>query len=186
MKGLSRVDGKILESGASYRNIQLVSYLSWNFRLVFIFWTLSQIQLTISEALSSIDLPNNMMYFTKEQFIARLRLSISSLFKQLFHFTQILPVFLHPNIVQILIGCSVLDMLFQLDLSLLEVLFINIVKLRQKERYSLSVFFSSNWRLVFQIHAKAGSRGMFWYPDLRVVYLRVQTKFFLYSLCWRF
>ena len=34
-------------------------------------------------------------------------------------------------------GCSVLDMLFQLDLSLLEVLFIYTVKMNQKERFSL-------------------------------------------------
>ena len=38
------------------------------------------------EALSSVDLPNNMMYFTKEQFVAGLRLPIPSLFKQFFHF----------------------------------------------------------------------------------------------------
>ncbi|KAL6313413.1 hypothetical protein AAG906_001127 [Vitis piasezkii] len=36
------------------------------------------------------------------------------------HFTQIPPVFLHPNVVRVLMGCSVLDMLFQLELSLLE------------------------------------------------------------------
>ncbi|RVW82921.1 hypothetical protein CK203_038374 [Vitis vinifera] len=41
------------------------------------------------EALSSVDLPNNMMYFTKEQFVAGLRLPIPSLFKQFFHFILI-------------------------------------------------------------------------------------------------
>ena len=47
------------------------------------------IQLIDSEPLSSTDLPNNMMYFTKEQFAAGLRLPIHFLFKKFFHFTQI-------------------------------------------------------------------------------------------------
>ena len=34
-------------------------------------------------------------------------------------------------------GCSVLDMFFQLDLSLLEVLFVYTVKMSKKERFSL-------------------------------------------------
>ena len=40
-------------------------------------------------------------------------------------------------------GCSVLDMLFQLNLSLLEVLFIYTVKMSRKERFSFSahIFF---------------------------------------------
>ena len=45
------------------------------------------IQLKDDEALSSTDLPNNMMYFSKEQFATGLCLPIPSLFKQLFHFT---------------------------------------------------------------------------------------------------
>ena len=40
-------------------------------------------------------------------------------------------------------GCGVLDMLFQLDLSLLEVLFIYTVKMSQKERFSLFVHIPS-------------------------------------------
>ena len=35
-------------------------------------------------------------------------------------------------------GCSVLDMLFQLNLSLLEVLLVYIVKMSWKERFSFS------------------------------------------------
>lgn len=84
-----------------------------------------------------------MIYFTKEQFVARLRPPIPSLFKQFLHFTQIPPAFLHPNIIRILIGCSVLDMLFKLDLSLLEVLFIYIVKMSQKEMFNLSAYIHS-------------------------------------------
>ncbi|RVW39441.1 hypothetical protein CK203_106569 [Vitis vinifera] len=98
------------------------------------------IQLADDEALSSTDLPNSMMYFTKEQFVVGLHLPIHSLFKQFLHFTQIPSVFLHPNVVRVLMGCSVLDMLFQLDLSLLEVLFIYTVKMNQKERVSRKGF----------------------------------------------
>ena len=54
-----------------------------------------------------------MMYFTNEQFVVGLHLPIPSLFKQFFHFTQIPLTFLHPNVVRVLMGCSVLDMLFQ-------------------------------------------------------------------------
>lgn len=39
------------------------------------------------------------------------------------------PTFLHPNVVLVLIGCNVLDMFYQLDLSLLEVLFVYMVKM---------------------------------------------------------
>lgn len=40
-------------------------------------------------------------------------------------------------------GCNILDMLYQLDLSLLEVLFVYIVKMSQNERFSLSTHISS-------------------------------------------
>lgn len=40
-------------------------------------------------------------------------------------------------------GCSVLDMLFQLDISLLEFLFIYTVKMNQNERFSLSAHIPS-------------------------------------------
>ena len=69
-----------------------------------------------------------MMYFTNEQFVIGFHLPISSLFKKFLHFTQIPPVFLHPNVVRVLMGCSVLDMFFQLELSLLEVLFVYTIK----------------------------------------------------------
>lgn len=40
-------------------------------------------------------------------------------------------------------GCSVLDMFFQLDLSLLEILLVYIVKMSQKERFSFSTYIPS-------------------------------------------
>ena len=79
-----------------------------------------------------------MIYFTKEQFAAGLHLPLPSLLKQFLNFTQISFDFLYLNVIQILMGCSVLNMLFQLDLSLLEVLFIYTIKMSPKERFSLS------------------------------------------------
>ena len=78
-----------------------------------------------------------MTYFSNEQFNAGLCLPLPSLFKKFLHFTQISSTFLHPNVVWVLMGCSVLDMLYQLDLSLLEVLFVYTVKMSRKKRFSL-------------------------------------------------
>ena len=58
-------------------------------------------------------------------------------------FTKIPPIFFHPNVVKILIGCSVQNMLYHLDLSLLEVLFIYTIKMSGKEIFSLSAHIPS-------------------------------------------
>ena len=63
--------------------------------------------------------------------------------KQFLHFSWIPPAFIHPNVIRILIGCSVLDTLYQLDLSLLEVLFVYNIKISPKERFSLSAHIPS-------------------------------------------
>ncbi|RVX18164.1 hypothetical protein CK203_003920 [Vitis vinifera] len=62
----------------------------------------------------------NVIVFTKERFHAGLRFPLLFLFKQFFHFTKIPSSFIHPNAVRILMGCSILNMLYHLDLSLLE------------------------------------------------------------------
>lgn len=80
---------------------------------------------------------------TKKQLNVWLRFPLPSLFKQFLHFTKIPTTFLHPNTVRVLMGCSILDMLFRLDLSLLEVLFIYTVKMSGKEIFSLSAHISS-------------------------------------------
>lgn len=101
------------------------------------------IHLVDDEVLSFKKLPYNSTYFSKKQFVARLRLLHPSFFKQFLHVTQIPPVFLHPNVVQVLMGCNIMDMLFQLDISLLEALFIYTVKMSQKKRFSLSTHIPS-------------------------------------------
>ena len=80
---------------------------------------------------------NHAVYFSKEQFNAGLRFSFSSLFKEFLHFTQIPLAYVHPNIVLVLMGCSILNMLFNLDLSLLEVLFVYTIKKEKTDLFSL-------------------------------------------------
>ena len=86
------------------------------------------VQLVEGEAMSTEKSEDNAIIFTKEQFNARLRFPLPSLFKEFLHFTQIPPAYIHPNMVWVLMGCSILSMLFNLDLSLLEVLFIYSIK----------------------------------------------------------
>ena len=86
---------------------------------------------------------HNAIYFTKEQFNAGLRFPFLSLFKQFLHFTQIPPAYIHPNIVRVLMGCSILNMIFQLDLSLLEVLFIYTLKKGKNDIFSMFAHISS-------------------------------------------
>lgn len=74
----------------------------------------------------------NVIVFSKEQFNVELRFPFPSLFKQFLHFTKILPTFLHPNAVRVLMGCNILNMLFHLDIFPLEVLFIYTIKMSEK------------------------------------------------------
>ena len=88
----------------------------------------------------------NATVFSKEQFNVRLPFPLPSLFKQFLQFTKIPLAFLHPNTIRILMGCSILDMLFHLDFSLLEDLFVYTVKMSRKGIFSLPLIFHPfNW-----------------------------------------
>ena len=50
--------------------------------------------------------------------------SIPSLVKQFLHFTRAPPTLIHLNVFRILMGCSVLNSLYQLDISSIEICFI--------------------------------------------------------------
>ena len=69
------------------------------------------------------------VYFTSEQFTAGLRFPIMSLVKQFLHFTKAPPVLVYLNVFWILMGCSVLNLPYQLDISLVEICFIYTLKL---------------------------------------------------------
>ncbi|RVX15686.1 hypothetical protein CK203_009087 [Vitis vinifera] len=96
------------------------------------------VQLVDEEAVSTDKSADNAIYFTKEQFNVGLRFPLPSLFKEFLHFTHIPPAYIHPNMVRVLMGCSILSMLFNLDLSLLEVLFIYSIKKGKNDFFSLA------------------------------------------------
>ena len=66
---------------------------------------------------------HNAVFFTQEQLTARLRFPVPALVKQFLHFTRASSALVHPNVIRILIGCSVLNFLYQLELSLVEICF---------------------------------------------------------------
>ena len=98
--------------------------------------------------------------FSKEQFNAGLRFPLPALFKEFLHFTQIPPAFIHPNIVRVLMGCSIINMMFNLDLTLLEVLFVYSLKKGKNDIFSLSAHLPS-LQLVTELpdSIKGGAKG---------------------------
>ena len=66
---------------------------------------------------------DNAVFFTREQLAAELRFPVPSLVKQFLHFTKAPPALVHLNVIRILTGCCVLNLLYQLDISLVEVCF---------------------------------------------------------------
>ena len=94
------------------------------------------VHLVGGEAVSTEKSANNAIYFTKEQFNAGLQFPLPSLFKEFLHVTQIPPAYIHPNMVRVLMRCSILSMLFDLNLSLLEVLFVYSIKKGKNDIYS--------------------------------------------------
>ena len=95
---------------------------------------------------STMGAADNAVYFTREQFFAGLCLPVCSLVKQFLHFTRAPPAFVHPNVFQILMSCSMLNFLYQLDISLVEICFIYTLKLGIVGRLSMS---AHNPRLQF-------------------------------------
>ena len=89
------------------------------------------IRLEVSDgtATPTIGEADNVVYFTREQFVAGFRFPISSLVKQFLHFTRATPTLIHPNVFQILMGCSVLKFLYHMDILLVVICFIYTLKL---------------------------------------------------------
>ena len=100
------------------------------------------------------------MTFSKEQFNAGLRFPLPALFKEFLHFSKIPPAFIHPNIVRVLMGCSIINMLFNLDLTLLEVLFVYSLKKGKNDIFSMSAHLPS-LQLVTELpdSTKEGAKG---------------------------
>ncbi|RVW97709.1 hypothetical protein CK203_028091 [Vitis vinifera] len=106
--------------GHPYQGKPTKAFNEWEFHNRFCLPNDVSVQLVEGDSMSTEKVGHNSIYFTKEQFNAGLRFHFLSLFKQFLHYTQIPSAFIHPNIVRVLIGCSILNMLFNLDLSLLK------------------------------------------------------------------
>ena len=102
----------------------------------------------------------NAIIFSKEQFNAGLRFPLPALFKEFLHFSQIPPAFINPNIVRVLMGCNIINMLYNLDLSLLEVLFVYSLKKGKNDIFSMSAHLYS-LQLVTELpdSTKGGAKG---------------------------
>ena len=55
---------------------------------------------------------HNAVFFTRDQLVVGLRFPVPALVKQFLHFTRASPALVHPNVILILIGCSVLNFLY--------------------------------------------------------------------------
>ena len=73
---------------------------------------------------------HNGVFFTREHLVAELRFPMPALVKQFLHFTRAPPALIHPNVIRILIGCCVLNHLYQLGLSLVKLCIIYFLRVR--------------------------------------------------------
>ena len=105
-------------------------------------------ELSNEPTISTVAEADNAIYFTRKQFVAGLRFPISSLVKQFLHIIWAPPALIHPNVFRILMGCSVLNDLYQLDISLVDICFIHTLKLGIGGRLSMLVH---SLRLQFMI-----------------------------------
>ncbi|RVW73265.1 hypothetical protein CK203_050374 [Vitis vinifera] len=103
----------------------------------------------------------NVILFTKEQFNAGLRFPLPALFKEFLDFSQIPPIFIHPNLVRVLMGCSIINMLYSLDLTLLEVFFVYSLKKAKNDIFSVSAHLPS-LQMVTKLpdSTKGGAKGL--------------------------
>ena len=103
----------------------------------------------------------NVILFTKEQFNTGLRFPLPALFKEFLHFSQVPPIFIHPNLVRVLMGCSIINMLYSLDLTLLEVFFVYSLKKAKNDIFSVSAHLPS-LQIVTELpdSTKGGAKGL--------------------------
>ena len=82
---------------------------------------------------------HNGVFFTREHLVAGLRFPVPAIVKQFLHFTRAPPTLIHPNVICILIGSCVLNHLYQLDLSLVELFMIYSLSIGPGGRMSMSI-----------------------------------------------
>ena len=96
------------------------------------------LELSDGPARSIVGQADKAVYFTREQLTAKLRFPTSSLVKQFLHATQVPPTLIHLNVFRILMGCSVLNFLYRLDILLVEICFVYTLKLGTGGQLSMS------------------------------------------------
>ena len=82
---------------------------------------------------------HNDVFFTQEHLVAGLHFPVPAIVKQFLHFTRAPRTLIHPNVIRILIGSCVLNHLYQLDLSLVELFMIYFLSIGPGGRMSMSV-----------------------------------------------
>ena len=97
-------------------------------------------------AISTIGEVDSVVYFNQEKFVAGLCFLVSSFVKQFLHVSRPPPTLVHPNAIRILMGCSVLNLLYWLDISLVEICFVYMLKLGIGGRLSMSAGISTSSR----------------------------------------
>ena len=79
------------------------------------------------------------VFFTREHLAVGLLFPVPAIVKQILHFTPVPPALIHPNVIRILIGSCVLNHLYQLDLSLVELFMIYFLSVGPGGRMSMLV-----------------------------------------------
>ena len=82
---------------------------------------------------------HNGLFFTREHLAAELRFPVPAIVMHFLQFTQAPPALIHPNVIRILIGCCVLNHLYQLDLTLVELFIIYLLNIGSGGQMSMSV-----------------------------------------------
>ena len=82
---------------------------------------------------------HNGVFFTGEHLVAGLRFPVLAIVKQFFHFTRVPPALIHPNVIRILIDSCVLNHLYQLNLTLVEIFMIYFLSVGPGGRVFMSV-----------------------------------------------
>ena len=80
----------------------------------------------------------NGVFFTCEHLAVGLRFPVPAIVKQFLHFTWAPPALIHPNVIRILISSCVLNHLYQLDLTLVEIFIIYFLNVGSGSRMSMS------------------------------------------------
>ena len=82
---------------------------------------------------------HNGVLFTREHLASGLRFPIPAIVKQFLHFTRAPLALIHPNVIRILIGSCVLNHLYHLDLTSVELFIIYFLNVGSGGRMSMSI-----------------------------------------------